>query len=508
MPSRPTLTDATAPATTVTTTSTAARRANPTALLAALALGVFVLSLLQTLVVPVLTQIADTLHASATAAGWVSTSTLLTASVLTPLAGRLGDVYGKRPVLLAALAITLVGGILAATTTSLMLLLIGRVLQGASFGIFPLAIGILREEYPAKKLTGAMAIVSSTLGFGGGVALVATGLLTRHGGDYHRIFWLATGMTLLSLVVSIVAVPKRKGPGGSVDWLGAGVLGAGLVLLLLPLSQGHVWGWTSVGTLGCFVACAVVLSGFVVLQRHTEVPLVAPSLLATRAIAVTNVAALGIGFGMFCSFLGLSYFVQMPTIGAGYGFTASVLAASAGYLLPGTMAMVLVAPIAGRFVGSVGPRIVLAFAGLVGALGFALLVVEHRHSWEVILGGFIVMGAIGAAYAAMPALIVANVEPSATGIANSVNSIARSVGSSIGSALVITILASKVNALHLPTESAFVLVFSLGAAGLLLVAVVVYFGMPRAGRKLTEKQVEETVALADAGMYETAGVAN
>jgi MFS family permease len=475
-------------------------------LLATLSLAVFVVSLLQTLVVPVLSAIGVTLGASATAVGWVSTSTLLAASVITPLFGRLGDVRGKRPVLLVSLVITLAGSILAATTSTLPLLIAGRVLQGASFGLFPLAIGILREEYPAERLTGAMAITSSTLGFGGGVALVATGLLTADNGDYHRIFWLSTAMSLAALITAWRVLPKRPAPGGSVDWLGAGVLGTGLVLLLLPLSQGHIWGWTSGATLGCFVASALVLSLFLVLQKSIEVPLVAPSLLAKRAIAVTNVAALGVGFAMFCAFLGISYFVQVPAHVAGYGFTASVLAASAAYLLPGALVSVLVGPIAGRFVVRFGPRIVLASAGLVGVVGFGYLAAEHSTTWEVVTAGIVVNAAIAMAYASMPALIVMHVEPQVTGIANSVNSIARSVGSSIGSAIVVTVLASNVSKLHLPTESAFTLVFALGAAGFAIVAVTVLVGLPSMKRQLTVFEGSEEIALADAGEFASASV--
>ena len=480
------------------------RNARPGVLLAALALAVFVLSMLQTLVVPVLSQIGATLHASTTSVGWVTTSTLLAASVITPLAGRLGDVIGKRPVLLGALMVTLLGSLLAASTSSLGLLIAGRVLQGASFGIFPLAIGILRDEYPAPKLTAAMAIVSSTLGFGGGVALVATGLLTAGHGDYHRIFWLASVMSLLSLVVAALALPRRSAPGGSVDWVGATVLGASLVLLLLPLSQGHVWGWTAPVTLGSFAGSAVGLAAFVGLQRRTAVPLVAPSLLGKRAIAVTNVAAMGVGFAMFCAFLGISYFVQMPAHVVGYGFSASVLAASAAYLLPGTLVSVLVAPVAGRFVVGVGPRAVLAAAGIIGAIGFGLLAAEHTRSWQVITAAVIVNSAVGIAYAAMPALIVMHVEPAVTGIANSVNSIARSVGSSIGSALVVTVLASQVGPRGLPTEWAYTLVFILGAGGFAVVALSVLLGLPTAGRALTTEQAREERALAEAGEFATA----
>jgi MFS family permease len=386
------------------------------------------------------------------------------------------------------------------------LLLAGRALQGASFGLFPLAIGILRDEYPAQKLTSAMSITSSTLGFGGGLALVATGVLTSNNGDYHRIFWLSVAVSLLAFVVAFVVLPSRPGPGGRTDFLGAAVLGTGLVLLLLPLAQGRLWGWTSIATIGSFVASAVTLVGFLLLQRRTFAPLVAPALLARRGVAVTNVAALAVGFAMFCAFLGISYFVQIPTV-AGYGFTASVLATSTVYLLPGTVVSVLVGPVAGRWVVRFGPRNVLAAAGLIGAIGFGTVAVLHTATWQVIVAGTIVNLAVAMAYATLPALIVMNVSPAETGIANSINSIFRSVGSSIGSAIVVTILASSVNSVGAPSESAFVTIFVLGAIGFGVVLLTVLFGLPGTSRRLTALQAEAEIALAEGAEFAGASAA-
>ena len=149
-----------------------------------LALAVTALSLLQSLVVPILPTIGEQLGVGAGAAGWVLTANLLAAAVLTPVIGRLGDTVGERPVVLGVLGVVAVGTLLAVRTTSLPLLLVARVLQGASYGLFPLSISILRRELPAGRLTVAMSVVSSTLAVGGVIGLVVTGVLTRDGGDY------------------------------------------------------------------------------------------------------------------------------------------------------------------------------------------------------------------------------------------------------------------------------------------------------------------------------------
>ena len=474
-------------------------------LLPTLAVTVTVTAVLQTLVVPILGTLSRQLHASVSAVGWVVTANLLAAAVLTPVLGRLGDLHGRKRVVLAILAAVVAGSALAATTSSLGLLIAGRVLQGSAFGLFPLSIGIVRDELPPQRLNGAMAVVSGTLGVGGGLGLVLTGLLTNGGADYHRVFWLATGVGVAALVAAALVIPDRRPAGrGRVDWLGAAVLGAGLVLLLLALSQGHTWGWGSPLTIGLLVASLLVLVAWRWVERTVASPLVSPVLLSCRPLLVTNAAGLCVGVAMFVSFLGVSSFVQTPTA-VGYGFTASVLAASSAYLLPGALFGIIAAPAGGRLVTRYGARLTLALAGTVGVAGFALIAVLHDASWQLITGSLLVNGAVSLAYAAMPALIVAEVEPSQTGVANSVNSIARSVGSSLASALVITLLTSDVLPSGLPSESAYVAAFATGALAMAAVVALALTGL-RGVPRPTDDELEAEHATTLAGEWATVSV--
>ncbi|MEO6880072.1 MAG: MFS transporter, partial [Mycobacteriaceae bacterium] len=295
-------------------------------LLPALSFVVMVVAVLQTLVVPVLADIGTQLNASTAAVGWVVTANLLAAAVMTPVLGRLGDIHGKRVVLVGILIAVALGSLLAALTASLPLLIAARVLQGASFGLFPLGIAVLRDELPAARLTSGMAVVSGTLGVGGGFGLVLTGLLTDGGADYRRIFWLALGVSLVALLLTVMVVPRRAGAGGRMDWGGGVVLGASLVLLLLPLSQGHAWGWGSPLTVGSLVLAVLTFVTFLLLERRLATPLVSPRMFTYRPVLVTNLAAVCVGMALFISFLGVSTLVQVPTAAASYGFTASVLA--------------------------------------------------------------------------------------------------------------------------------------------------------------------------------------
>ena len=465
-------------------TVTAGRRSE-TIVVFALSLAAMVVSMMQTLPVPILGLIRDDLGASTAEVSWVTTATLLSAAVFTPLLGRFGDQHGKKPTLVGVLVVMVAGSVVAALATSLPLLVLGRVLQGAATAIFPLALSVLREEVRPQKLPGAMALVSGTLAFGSGLALVATGLLTSGAGaDYRDAFWMATGFAVLALLAVLFLVPAtRHKTGGRTDFLGALTLGVALLLLLLPISQGHEWGWASGRTLGSFAGAVVVTALWVLVERRVREPLVDMRMFVHRPVLMANLAGILVGFGMFANFLGVSYLVQMPQALTGFGFDASILRASVEFLLPGAIVSLLASPVGGRIVRGRGPRFALGLAAGFGTVGFAWLALDHGHTFSVIGAGLVVGAAVSFGYAAMPAVIMSSVPHHQSGIANGINSISRSTGSAIGSAVVTTILASKTvehlpaGVPPLPAESGFTLTFGIGAVAFALVAVIARFGL-------------------------------
>jgi MFS family permease len=477
----------------------------PPILIAVLALAAMVVSIMQTQAVPILNLIAAKLQVSTATVSWVTTATLLSAAVMTPLLGRVGDLYGKKRTLLGVLALAVIGSVLAASASSLALLLVGRVLQGAATAIFPLALSVLREEIPAERLHGAMAIVSGMLAFGTGIGIVSTGLLTQGSNPgYQVIFWFSAGIAALALLAAAAVVPGTgHRAGGKIDMLGAATLGGFLVLLLLPLSQGHEWGWTSATTLGCFAASAVVAALWVLVERRVAEPLVDLKMFVHRPVLFTNIAGLLFGFGMFAQFIAISYFVQMPEKLAGYGFGASVLRASVEFMLPGTIAAMVAAPVGGILVGRFGGRITLVIGGVVGAAGFAWLALAHGATWSIIAAGVVVGVAISFGYAAMPALIAAGVPPHQSGIANGINSISRTVGSSLASAVITTLLTSNLipnlpGGLALPREGQYTTGFWLGAGAFALSIAVVLTGLRSARTAaISSEEVALTAAPSD-----------
>jgi MFS family permease len=455
----------------------------PGLLIAALSVVVVTVAVLQTAVVPILDIIARQLDASAVAVSWAVTGNLLAAAAATPLIGRLADLHSKKRVLLGVLIVVLIGSILAATTSLLPLLILGRVLQGASFALYPICVAVLRDELPADRLVGAMAVLSGTLGFGGGAGLVVTGLLMSGSAGYHRVFWLTTGFSVLVIVVVLLVVPAREPrAGGTIDWLGAAGLAAGLSATLLAVTQGNSWGWLSPRTLGCAGLGAVVSVGWWCWESRSRQPLVSTRMLTRRAMLLTNTATVFVGMGLYFSFLGLTQFVQIPHNVAGYGFGASVLGASVVFLLPGALAGFVTATASGRFIDRYGARRVLVLGALAGIVGFSIMAFAHSAPWQVIVAGIWMNAYISLAYGALPALVVREVDSAETGVATSVNAIARTVGGSIAAALVAVLLGRTAGATGLPMQSMFVAVFAAGAVTAGLAMVLIAFTPTPTGR--------------------------
>ncbi|HEX4559909.1 MAG TPA: MFS transporter [Mycobacterium sp.] len=452
----------------------------PGVLIAGLSVVVLTVAVLQTAVVPVLGIIAHQLNASTVAASWAVTANLLAAAAATPLIGRLADLHSKKHVLLTVLVVVLAGSVLAATTSSLALLVVARVLQAASYGLYPISIAILREELPEDRMGSTMSVLSGTLGFGGGTGLVVVGLLMHGHAGYHRVFWLTTAFTLVVIVIAAVLVPARpRTLTGTIDWLGAAGLAVGLSAVLLAITQGHSWGWTSPATLGGAVCGLLVLGAWWFWERRVKEPLVSIEMMTRRPIMLTNLATVFVGMGLYFAFLGLTQFVQIPHAAAGYGFGATVLQASVSYLLPGAVTGFLVAVVSGRFIDRFGARPVLMVAAVAGIVGFLFIALEHSAPWQIIAASILANAYISLGYGALPALVVAEVDAGETGVATSMNAIARTVGSSMAAALVAVLLGRTTNGV--PMESSFVAIFIGGAATAALAMVLIAFSRPRTG---------------------------
>ena len=446
-------------------------------------------SLAQTMVIPALPELQQEFHAGPADATWLLTAFLLTSSIATPLLGRLGDMHGKEHWLLISLAIFGVGSLVAAVAGSLTVMIAGRAIQGAGGAIFPLAIGIIRDEFPRDRVAPAIGTVSAMFGIGGGSGLVLAGLFVDHG-SISWIFWLSVATTALAALATWRWVPESPvRVRARIDWIGGALLSLTLLALLLPISEGNSWGWTSGRVLALFVAAAVFAVVWGWWELRVVDPLVDLSLMRERPVWTTNVAACAIGFAMFGSFVLVPQFVQTPAR-AGYGFGASVTE-SGLFLLPSALLMLFAGPLSGRLGARYGSRVPLALGALSSGLSYAWLAAFHSARIDIYLSSVLLGLGVGLALAAMANLVVEAVPPDVTGVASAINAIMRTIGGAIGAQVAAAIVSGALSeGAQYPAESGFTGAFAMSAAAS-AVALLVCFAIPsraavRARRRVTE----------------------
>ncbi len=467
-------------------------RQHPVTTLAVLSIAGLSFALLQSMVAPALPDIQHTLGTSEGTVAWILTAYLLSASVATPIIGRLGDVHGKEKSLLVVLVVLAVGTLISALATSIGTMILGRVIQGAGGGIFPLAFGIIRDEFPAERVAGSIGLMSAILGVGGGLGIVLAGPIVDNL-SYHWLFWLPLTTVVLSTVLTYFFVPESpvKAP-GRVNWGAAALLSTGLAALLLAVSETTDWGWGSAKTLGLISVGLIVMVAWVGVELRARYPLVDMTVMRSRPVWTTDLAAFLLGAGMYSTFIVLPQFVETP-VGSGFGFGASVTAAGL-FMVPATVAMLLVGPLAGPLQARFGSRLPLIFGCAFAASGFAMLAVVHNRPIEVYLAAALLGIGIGLAFAAMANLIVEAVPADQTGVATGVNTITRTIGGAFGGQIVATIISGGGS----PTESSFTLAFAV-IAGSLVLSILAALAIPKPGKGRLEPAPSAAMVGAESG---------
>ena len=443
-----------------------------------LAFGGILMAVMQTVVVPLLPDLPRLTGASPGAVSWMVTATLLSGAVLTPVLGRAGDMYGKRRVLLAALGLMTLGSLLCALTSDIGILIAARALQGAAAAVVPLSISILRDELPPERTGSAVAMMSSTVGIGAALGLPLAALIVQYA-NWHVMFWATTALGAAGLALAWWAVresPVREP--GRFDTLGALGLAAGLICLLLGVSQGGQWGWTSGRILGLFGACVVVLTLWWIQQLRTERPLVDLKLAARPRVALPHLTALLTGFAFYANSLVTAQLVQAPKA-TGYGLGLSIVATGL-CLLPGGVTMLLFSPVSARISAARGPRVTLALGAAVIALGYGVRLADSRDLWVIILGATVISTGTTLAYSALPTLILRAVPAGQTASANGVNVLMRTIGQAVCSAAVAAVLVHHtglVAGIPVPTLHGYLLAFAM-AGTVALVACAAALAIP------------------------------
>lgn len=389
---------------------------------------------------------------------------------------------------LGALAL---GSLIDALTTDTTLMIVGRALTGLSAASIPLGISLLAAVLPVDRRSSATALISAMLGIGSALGLPLAGLLADNV-DYHVLFWIGAVGAVLSLVaiLALVGEPRHTST-RSVDLPGIALLTSGLVCLVLPLSQGGTWGWGSLRTIGLLVAAVVLLALLVRVESRSAAPVVNVRALANPPIAMTNVASLFFGFALFASFVGTANYVQAPAA-TGYGFGSSVLTAGL-CLLPSGLLMLLLAPVTAKLSTLWGAGRVLFLAGLIVAAGLIARILFVDSLWQIVVGTAIIGAGSGIGYATLPTLINTYTPATDLAAANGINALARSLGSTLASAVGGSILASMTMALggfEIPSLKAYRVLFVICAVAAVAAALL---GLIASRTKVPQEHIQPVV---------------
>jgi EmrB/QacA subfamily drug resistance transporter len=456
---------------------------HPNLILAVTALAGLAYAMLSSAVIPALSSLEHSLHTTETGVTWLLTGYLLSASVGTSILGRLGDMYGKERLLLVTLVILAAGTLISAVSTSLGVMVVGRVIQGAGGGIFPLAFGIVRDEFPRDRVAGSIGLLSSILGVGGGVGIVLGGLIIEHL-NYHWLYWIPLVVTLIAAVCTWRFIPESpiRVP-GRVNWLAAALMTGGFICVLIAISETTTWGWGSARTLGLLAVGVLGCVSWVAVEVRSAEPLIDMTMMRIRGVWTTNLVAFLLGAGMYASFLVFPQFAELPK-STGFGFGASIVTAGL-YLLPAALLMSLLGTIAGRVARRFGSKLAVIVGSAITAVSFGWLAVAHGHPYDMLISAALLGIGIGLAFSALGNLIVEAVPQEQTGVATGMNTVMRTLGGALGGQIVATFLANNV-AHGQPTVTGFTESFVLEAAFLV---VAVFAGLSIPGRERGERSI-------------------
>lgn len=466
-------------------------RIHPNLILAVLSLAGLAYAMLSSAVVPALPTIQHSLHTTETGSTWLLTGYLLSASVATSIIGRLGDMYGKERLLLCTLVVLAAGTLLAAVSRSLGVLIVARVIQGTGGGIFPLAFAITRDEFPRERVAGSIGLMSSILGVGAGVGIVAGGVIVEHLG-WQWLFWIPLVVIVIAAVCAWRFIPESpvRVP-GKVNWLAAALMSAGVCCVLIAVSETTTWGWGSPKTLALLAIGFMFCAAWIAVEVRSREPLIDMTMMRIRGIWTTNLVGFLLGAGMYSSFIIFPQFAQLPR-STGFGFGASVVQ-SGLYLLPSAFGMGILGSAAGRVARRFGSKIGLILGTAITAAAFLWFAAVHAHPFDMLISAALLGVGIGLAFAALGNLVIQAVPPQQTGVASGMNTVMRTLGGALGGQIAATLIVD--NTVHgIPQLAGFTESFLL-AGGFLVVCALSCLLIPgRAGSAERTLPLESAVA--------------
>ncbi|MGA2835134.1 MAG: MFS transporter [Acidimicrobiales bacterium] len=466
-----------------------------------------VVAVVSSLGAPLIPTVARIDRVPLSTAQWVLTAALLSGALATPVMGRLADGSRQRAVIAVTLSVVLVGCVLAAVSTSFVVLVVGRGMQGVGMGLLPVNMAIARRNLDRVTTGRAVATLSVSTAIGAGLGYPITSTVAELFG-VHAAYWFGAAVVASALAFAVAVLPARS-PAAPVrfDIAGAVLLTLAVTGVSVVLSEGGNWGWGSTTTLGLVACCLLVLVVWVPLELRCDHPLVNLHHLSNRSVLMADVSGFLMSMSMYLVVPIVVEFVQIPP-SSGFGFGASVIV-SGSVLVPlsaGTfLASRLLVPYERRF----GARSMIPLGALVFGSAATYFALDHGSLWQAFVTMGIVGLGIGFTFAAMPGFIVRAVPASETGSATGLYQVLRNIGLSFGSALGAAVLLAFTGNGHTYPDVTGFRVALLVSAGLGVLTAVLSFVLPggtappaaaRAAGRLdaTEVRMEEE-ALLEAG---------
>ena len=428
-----------------------------------LSLGALDFGLEQSLIIPALPALAEHYGASVGTSVWLVTGFVLASIVAIPLVGRLGDIHGKRRMLLASLGAFAIGSLVCALARSSGPAIAGRVIQGLGAAVAPLSYGLARDTVPPERLPHAIGVVVGGASAGGAIGFLLSGLLVDTFGAV-AIFWFLLGFAVvIGLAVRRLVSETPVRAAVRLDAGGAALLGTGLLLLLLAISRGSTWEWLSGRTLAAFAAAAVLLVAFAVVEGRVRDPLVDLGLVVTRPFASAIACAVVFGFSYFNAVFVIPQIAAAPA-STGYGSGLSTTGIGL-VLLPTGLASVLGGFVGGRAIDRAGPRALVAAGAVLGMAGYASLAAAHASPVALAVGSAAIGLGWGVILTGIASVVIRSAPPEKTSIAIAVNNVPRNTAVAIGAQLAFAIIAGAEIVGGHPAESGYTWVFAMGGAG-------------------------------------------
>ena len=424
------------------------------------ALSTAIVSSLGMLLVPTISREMDV---SVSTAQWMLTVNLLVGAIATPVMGRLSDGPHKKRLLLVSLLIILIGSLIAATAANFTIFLIGRALQGLTYGIVPVTIALARRYVPAKSAQAAISSLSVTVSTGIGIGYPLTGIIAGLF-DFRIAFWFAALFVVTAIIVVHRVMPEgtdTQATSTPFDFTGAALLGLGLGALLLGIGEGPNWGWVSPWTLGAFILAAITLTAWARLELRSDYPLINLHVLKNGEVMLANCTAVGLGAAMYIGLSISSLIAQAPAI-TGYGLAMPVF--WAGFVMfPLSVGSFSANRLVRRFSHRIHLAPLLAIGTAAMTVAGMLLWFAHTELWQILIGMLVLGLGMGASYAAMPALIARSVAAEELGSSVSFNQVLSTVGSSFGTAVAGAVLAANMAPDLHPTHTGITATLAIGA---------------------------------------------